>query len=65
MDVAPSIPPDAGSRLGLIRDLDKNSFQTIPIRRDRATRRWVAGDGLNPIRPGSAPPAVMRALLDR
>lgn len=65
LDVTPSIPPDAGSRLGLIRDLDKDSFQTIPIRRDRETRRWVVGDGLNPIRPHTAPPAVMRALLDR
>jgi hypothetical protein len=65
LDVTPSVPPDAGSRLGLIRDLDKNSFQTIPIRRDRETRRWVAGDGLNPIRPSTAPPGVMRALLDR
>jgi hypothetical protein len=65
MEVTPSIPPDARSRLGLIRDPDKGSFYTISIRRDRETRRWIAGDGLNPIRPATAPPGVMRALLDR
>jgi hypothetical protein len=65
MDVTPSVPPDSRSRLGLIRDLDKGSFHTIPIRRDPETSRWIAGDGLNPIRPATAPPAVMRALLDR
>jgi hypothetical protein len=65
IDVTPSIPPDTRLRLGLIRDQDKGSFHTISIRRDRETRRWVAGDGLNPIRPATATPGIMRALLDR
>ena len=64
-DVVPSVPPESRKRLGIIRDLEKRSFHTISIVKDHETRRWAAGNGRAPVRPGVAPQAALNAALTR
>jgi len=64
-DVVPSVPPEIRSRLAIIRDLEKRSFHTIKIHKDRQSGRWAAGDGQAPVRPGVAPQAALNAVLTR
>ena len=64
-DVVPSVPPESRSRLGIIRDLEKRSFHTITILKDRENGRWAAGNGQSPVRPGVAPQAALNAVLAR
>jgi hypothetical protein len=64
-DVVPSVPPESRSRLGIIRDLEKQSFHTITILKDRESGRWIAGNGVAPVRPGVAPQAALNAALTR
>ena len=64
-DVVPSVPPDSRMRLGVIRDLEKRSFHTITIMKDHKTRRWTAGNGRAPVRPGVAPQAALNTALTR
>jgi hypothetical protein len=64
-DVVPSVPPESHKRLGLIRDLEKRSFHMITIMKDHKTRRWTAGNGRGPVRPGVAPQAALNAALTR
>lgn len=50
VELAPTVPPFPGSRLGVFRDFDRlESFFAIRIRKDRGTSRWIAGDGTRPI----------------
>jgi hypothetical protein len=64
-DVVPSIPPEIRSRLAIIRDLEKRSFHTIKIHKDRQSGRWAAGNGQGPVRPGVAPQEALNAVLTR
>ena len=64
-DVVPSVPPETRSRLAIIRDLEKRSFHTITIRKDRESGRWAAGSSQAPVRPGVLPQAALNAVLTR
>ncbi|MDX1389317.1 MAG: hypothetical protein R3344_09005 [Acidobacteriota bacterium] len=50
LDIVPSVPPTAGTRLGTYRD-PSSPFDTyaVTIRRNHATGRWFVGDGVKPI----------------
>jgi len=50
VELAPTVPPYAGARLGVFRDYDRlDRVFAIHIRRDRETGRWAAGDGSGPV----------------
>jgi len=56
LELTSTVPVYAGARLGLFRDLDHfEGPLAIRIRRDRATGRWVAGDGRSPLAAVPAP----------
>ncbi|MCP3979478.1 MAG: hypothetical protein GY716_09140, partial [bacterium] len=56
VEVTSAVPAFAGTRLGMLRDLARvNELLAVRIRRDRRTRRWVAGDGRHAINPFQAP----------
>jgi hypothetical protein len=65
LGVAPSSPPDPRSRLAVLRDLDRRSYHTLPIRQETESRRWVAGNGMTPIRPDLASQAALSAVIER
>lgn len=59
LDLANSVPPTSGARLGVIRNFDDfDGPYVIDILRDRDSGRWVAGDGEQPILPRPAPRAL-------
>jgi hypothetical protein len=68
LEITETVPASGSARLGTFRDLD--SLETpfaIRIRRDRKTRRWIAGDGKNPIPVSPAPelpPGARRLPID-
>ena len=49
LEVTVSRPPRKGVRLGVFKDVDGSTPQTISIRRSRESPGWVAGDGSQPI----------------
>lgn len=52
-----TVPPFPGTRLGLIRDLDRlDALLAIRIRRESDSHRWITGDGSRPIVVAEAPP---------
>jgi hypothetical protein len=56
VELAPTVPPFPGARLGVYRDsaqLDK--LFAIEIRKDPRSRRWSVGDGIRPITAVVAP----------
>jgi hypothetical protein len=56
IELAPTIPPFSGARLGVFRDFSRlESLYAIKIRRDIRTDLWVAGDGRHPIASFRAP----------
>ncbi len=60
LQLAPATAGFSSIRLGYLRDFDNlESMFAIRIRRDARTRRWVAGDGHEPIRPSQAEPPAM------
>ena len=65
LGVAPSSPPAAGARLGVIRDLEGGSYYAVALRQNRETRRWTLGDGLNPVHAKVATQGTLQAVLER
>jgi hypothetical protein len=56
VELAPTVPPFPGTRLGVFRDFNRlDSLFAIKIRRDSRSRRWKAGDGMQPIIAFRAP----------
>lgn len=60
--LAPAVPPSAGDRMGLLRDMnDLSVARYVAIHRDLRTGRWFTGDGLNPLeiqRADTLPPST-------
>jgi len=62
-EVTETVPPSREARLGVFRDLQSlTANQAIRIRRDRQTRRWVAGDGVHPVQVMRQPDLPAGAL---
>ena len=56
VELTEAVPPFPGARLGIFADeADAGRRHAIRIRQSIKGRRWVAGDGLNPIEPTPAP----------
>jgi hypothetical protein len=63
LKVVPSSLPGARTHLGLLRDLRRpEQLLAIPIREDRASSRWLAGDGSRPLLAEPAPRGAHRAI---
>jgi hypothetical protein len=61
--VAPAVPPSAGARLGLVRDMrDLSVTRCVAIHRD-LSGRWVIGDGQRPIETVEAPEVSPEKLM--
>ena len=67
IEVTETVPPSREARLGVFRDLQSlDANQAIRIRRDRQSRRWVAGDGVHPIQvmqQPDLPPGAFRTSV--
>jgi hypothetical protein len=65
LDLSPSTPPDPRRRMAVLRELESKTFRALPIHQDPQTRRWVAGDGLTPLKPDPASESVLRTAIRR
>jgi hypothetical protein len=68
-EVTDTVPKSREARLGVFHDPQSLTVdRAIRIRRDRQSRRWVAGDGVHPIqvlaRP-ELPPGAFRMSLPK
>ena len=68
LELAQASPPTADERFGIFRDFSRlETNRAIRIVQDRATSKWVVGDGMSPIPTREAPAepdTIRRASLD-
>jgi hypothetical protein len=65
IDVRASFPPAVDARLGIVRDVNSNEILVLHLQRDRASGRWVTGDGVTALAPSEPSSAVLRAIALR